>query len=62
MPAIPALTKLAYSINEVIYLTGLSRTTLYKLIKERKLSTVLVAGRRLVPQSSLSSLLSTEAA
>jgi hypothetical protein len=54
--------KLVYSVRETISLSGLSRTTLYKLMGEGKLNTVMVAGRRLVPSSSLRALLQLEAA
>jgi len=50
--------KLAYQINEAVRVSGLSRTTLYELMKTGQLKTVLVAGRRLVPAENLKALLS----
>jgi excisionase family DNA binding protein len=61
-PNIPVREKLAYSINEAIALSSLSRTTLYKLIARGELKTVMVAGRRLVPREALHLLLQPNAA
>jgi excisionase family DNA binding protein len=49
--------KRAFHVNEAISAYGLSRTTIYKLIKEGRLRTVKVAGRRLIPRDSLEALL-----
>ena len=54
--------KRALTVNQTIALYNLSRTSIYRLIKEKKLHTVKIAGRRLVPVESLESLLSGEAA
>jgi predicted site-specific integrase-resolvase len=56
------LEKLAYQINEAVRVSGLSRTTLYELMKAGRLKTVLVAGRRLVPAESLKTLLNQDGA
>jgi hypothetical protein len=48
---------LAYRINDAVKLSGLSRSSIYKLIGEGKLRSVLVAGRRLIPADALRSLL-----
>jgi hypothetical protein len=48
---------LAYRVNDAIKVSGLSRTSIYKLIGEGKLRSVLVAGRRLIPADALRSLL-----
>jgi excisionase family DNA binding protein len=61
-PHIPVGEKLAFTINEAIALSSLSRTTLYKLIARGELKTVLVAGRRLVPREALHLLLQPNAA
>jgi excisionase family DNA binding protein len=61
-PNIPVREKLAYSINEAIALSSLSRTTIYKLIARGELKTVMVAGRRLVPREALHLLLHPNAA
>ena len=58
----PELEKLAYQINEAVRVSGLSRTTLYELMKAGRLKTVLVAGRRLVPAESLKTLLNQDGA
>ena len=56
------LEKLAYEINEAARVSGLSRTTLYELMKAGRLKTVLVAGRRLVPAENLKALLNQDEA
>lgn len=45
--------KLAYTVPEALYATGLGRTTLYALIAERKLRTLKVGTRTLIPADSL---------
>ncbi|GJD47019.1 hypothetical protein AFCDBAGC_4904 [Methylobacterium cerastii] len=45
--------KLAYTVPEALYATGLGRTTLYALIAERKLRTIKVGARTLIPADSL---------
>ena len=45
--------KLAYTVPEALYATGLGRTTLYALIAERKLRTIKVGSRTLIPADSL---------
>jgi hypothetical protein len=42
----PPLQPLAYRVNDAIKVSGLSRSSIYKLIGEEKLRSVLVAGRR----------------
>ena len=54
--------KLAYQVNEAVRVSGLSRTTLYELMKTGRLKTVLVAGRRLVPAENLKALLNQDEA
>ena len=55
MPDDPEI--LAYSISEVVKITGLGRTTVHKLIKDGRLQTTTVGRRRLVLASSLRKLL-----
>ncbi|KQP50554.1 excisionase family DNA-binding protein [Methylobacterium sp. Leaf108] len=45
--------KLAYTVPEALYAIGLGRTTLYVLIAERKLRTIKVGSRTLIPADSL---------
>ena len=45
--------KLAYTVPEALYATGLGRTTLYALIAERKLRIIKVGSRTLIPADSL---------
>lgn len=49
--------KLAYTVPEFIKVSGIGRTLIYDLIKEKKLHTVKVAGRRLIPRASALRLL-----
>jgi excisionase family DNA binding protein len=49
--------KRAFRINEAVAAYGLSRTTLYKLIAERKLRAAKIGGRRLIPRDALETLL-----
>jgi excisionase family DNA binding protein len=49
--------KLAYRIDEVVKASGLGRTSIYELIKEGRLQSLKVGGRRLVVADSLRQLL-----
>lgn len=49
--------KRALKVNEFCAAYGLSRSTVYKLIAAKKLKTVLVGGRRLIPVDAAESLL-----
>ncbi len=53
---------LAVTVQRARELTGLGNTTLYALIRDKKLETVTVGRRRLVLFKSLESLLQSEAA
>jgi hypothetical protein len=53
----PPANALAYRINDAVQISGLGRTSLYKLIGDNRLRSVVVAGRRLVLASSLRELL-----
>lgn len=52
---LPPDTALAYRVNDASRVSGLG--TIYKLIGEGKLCSVLVAGRRLIPADALRDLL-----
>jgi excisionase family DNA binding protein len=45
------------SIQEAARTCGLSRATLYRLLKDGKLTTVKIGGRRLVPVGAIDALL-----
>ena len=50
--------KRALRINDYCAAYGLGRSTVYKLMKEGKLRTVLIGGRRLIPVEAAEALLS----
>jgi excisionase family DNA binding protein len=47
----------AYTVKAAQQLLMLSRSTIYKLIKSRTLSSVKVGGRRLIPHDALEALI-----
>jgi hypothetical protein len=49
--------KLAYTVPEFVRAFGISRTSVYELMKAGQLVTVKVAGRRLIPRHSAMRLL-----
>ncbi|MCJ2035753.1 excisionase family DNA-binding protein [Methylobacterium sp. J-068] len=51
--------KLAYTISEALYATGLGRTTLYALVADKKLRTIKVGSRTLIPADSLRGFLAS---
>ena len=51
------IEKRALSIAEAAQTCGLSRATLYRLIEQKKLLTVKLGARRLVPVTALDALL-----
>ena len=53
---LPPETVLAYRVNDAAKVAGLSRSSIYVLIGEGKLRSVLVAGRRLIPADALREL------
>jgi excisionase family DNA binding protein len=53
----PPANALAYRINDAVQISGLSRSTIYKLIAENRLRSVMVAGRRLILADALRELL-----
>ena len=56
-----ALPRLAYSLAESEALSGLSRSSLYRLMAAGKLRTVKRGDRRLVPSAELARLCSVDA-
>ncbi len=52
------LERRALSIPEAARTCGLSRATLYRLLKDGRLKTIKVGARRLVPVGALDALLS----
>lgn len=47
------LERLAYSVNEAALVTGLGKTTLYGLIKQGRLPSSKLGGRRLIRSADL---------
>lgn len=56
MSALPPAQRLAYSFAEAESLSGLSRSTLYRLMASGQLKTVLLGRRRLIPRDALEAL------
>lgn len=48
--------QMAYRITDACHALGISRTTLYKLIRSGELRMIKVAGRSLIPRSELERL------
>jgi excisionase family DNA binding protein len=61
-PLLPPDIALAYRVNDAAKVSGLSRSSLYNLIGEGKLRSVVVAGRRLIPADALRDLIKGAAA
>lgn len=53
----PPDVALAYRVNDAAKIVGLSRSSIYILIAEKKLRSIVVGGRRLIPASALRELL-----
>jgi hypothetical protein len=53
-------TPLAYRVNDFCRMLGISRTSFYLLVKQEKIRTIFIAGRRLVPASEGERLISEE--
>ncbi len=53
--------KLAFRVTEAVAVSGLSRSTLYELLKAGKLRAVKIGGRRLILRESLQALLEVNA-
>jgi hypothetical protein len=54
----PTLKPLGVTVPEALRISGVGRSTLYKLIRERKLESVLIYGRRIINFASLERLTS----
>jgi excisionase family DNA binding protein len=52
----------ALSVEEAARAVGISRATLYRLVQQKRLATVKIGSRRLVPVSALDNLLEKAAA
>jgi excisionase family DNA binding protein len=49
----------AVSIVDAAHMCGLSRATVYRLIAQKKLMTIKIGARRLVPVAAIDALLAT---
>ena len=49
--------RLVASVRDAARMMGISRSSVYRLIGNRKLRTVKIGGRRLIPASALDALL-----
>ena len=47
----------AYRVNDFCRLYGIGRSGVYKLLKEGKLPSVVIAGRRVIPRDAAEALL-----
>lgn len=56
-PALHADRPLAWQVDPFCRAIGISRTTLYEMIKEQKIHTVVIGGRRLIPNTEAERLL-----
>lgn len=56
------LERLAYSVAEASVVTGLSRSSLYILMSDKRLTYTQVGKRRLIPAEALRRLVGSEAA
>ena len=61
IPNIPTQEKIALRINETVAVSGLSRSTIYELLKAGKLRAVKIGGRRLILRQDLQALLERNA-
>jgi len=57
IPNIPTQEKITLRINETVAVSGLSRSTIYELLKAGKLQALKIGGRRLILRESLQVLL-----
>ena len=56
-PHTPAPEKLAFTIAEACASIGIGKTSIYELIAEGRLKSILAAGRRLIRRSDLEAFL-----
>jgi excisionase family DNA binding protein len=61
IPNIPTQEKIALRINETVAVSGLSRSTIYELLRAGKLRAVKIGGRRLILREDLQALLEVNA-
>ena len=54
------MQSITITVNQAVRATGVSRTTIYKLIRERRLETVKIGARRLVTTKSILTLVGGE--
>ena len=47
----------AYRVNDFIKAFGIGRTSVYRLIKDGKLPSVMIGGRRLIPADAAEALI-----
>jgi excisionase family DNA binding protein len=57
----PPESVLAYQVLDAAKVSGISRATLYRLMREGKLRTIFVCGRRLIPPDALREVLAGKA-
>ncbi|MCL1893616.1 MAG: helix-turn-helix domain-containing protein [Holophagaceae bacterium] len=55
--SIPKPARLGYSPKEASEVTGLSRSMIYVLLKEKALDSVRIKGRRIIPRTAIDKLL-----
>ena len=56
-PNVRELKCRAYSIREAARMCGVSRATLYRLLKEGKIASIKIGSRRLIREDQLNALL-----
>jgi excisionase family DNA binding protein len=47
----------ALRVNDAAFAYGLGRSTVYRLLKEKRLPSIKIAGRRLIPREAMEALL-----
>ena len=57
-PKSSQLNPIGYSIEQVMQLLPIGRTSIYKLIKSGEVQTVVICGRQIVPATEIDRLLS----
>lgn len=55
-------TKKAYSVDDVVHISSIGRTTIFRLLKEGRLESIHIGSRRLILADSLDRLLKGEKA
>ena len=53
------LYPIGYSVEEVMQLLPIGRTSIYKLIKSGELQTIIICGRRIIPATEIVRLMPT---